>query len=96
MEFKRNDCTFTIPDRPTVRQQLAWFSAAGGRDPNDVYDRYWEGAKQLIQEWQCEAISDFKISLDEISNPTQTNIILWAGIEVWRFMNKLEDIPKNS
>lgn len=96
MEFKRDDCTFTIPDRPTVRQQLAWFGAAGGRDPSDVYDRYWEGAKQLIQTWQCDALPDYKVSLDEISNPSQASVILWAGVAVWRFMNELEDIPKNS
>lgn len=96
MKFEREECTFEIPDRPTVRQQLLYFGAAGGVDKNDAMLRYWEGAKQLIQKWDCKVMPDYKISLDDLTDTSPTQIIIWAGLEVLQFMNKLEDIPKNS
>ena len=95
MKFERDDCTFEIPDRPTVRQQLLFFGAASGLDRTDSILRYWEGAKQLIQKWECKAIPDYKISLDDMSGTDQTQIIIWAGLQVLHFMNGLDDIPKN-
>jgi len=94
MKFERENCTFTVPDRPTVRQQLAWFSAASGKDPEDTMARYWEGAKQLIESWDCE-ILNLDDDIDQLTNPSQTTVIIWAGLQVMAHMNKLEDIPKN-
>jgi hypothetical protein len=95
MQFKNDNCTFEIPDRPTVRQQLMFFGAASGVNPNDAMLRYWEGAKVLISKWESKVIPDYKISLDDMTDPTQAQIIIWAGLEVLKFMNQLEDIPKN-
>lgn len=96
MEFKNDDCTFTIPDRPTVRQQLAWFSAVSGHDQNDLMERYWDGAKALIQKWECAALPDYKVDIDTIDKPTQTAVMIWAGMQVLNFMRALEDVPKNA
>jgi len=95
MKFEREDCTFEIPDRPTVRQQLLFFGAASGVSSNDAMLRYWEGAKALIVKWESKVIPDYKISLDDMTDPTQAQLIIWAGLEVLKFMNSLEDIPKN-
>lgn len=95
MEFKRDNCTFIIPERPTVRQQMMWFSAVSGSDKTKSLERYWEGAKALIEKWESSALPDYKISLDAITDPSQTSIVIWAGIQVLDFMNGLEDIPKN-
>lgn len=97
MEFANKELgvKFTVPDRPTVRQQLAWLGAAAGRNPEDLFDRYWAGAKALIQSWECEALPDYKVELDAISNPTQTSVIVWVALEVRNHMNALEDLPKN-
>jgi len=96
MEFKRDDCTFSISDSLTVRQQLAWFSASSGRERNDSLIRYWEGAKQLIVKWDCPLMPDYKkIDLDLLTDPRQTSIIIWVGIQVMMYIDKLEEIPKN-
>jgi len=97
MDFKHEKglCSFSIPDRPTVRQQMRWFAAASGSEETESIERYWMGAQQLIQTWTCESLPDYKVSLDEISEPTQTSIMIWAGLEVLKFMNALEDVPKN-
>ena len=98
MEFASQEfgVKFTVPDRPTVRQQLAWFGAAAGRDPSDLFVRYWEGAKTLIQSWECAALPDYKVELDNISDPTQTNVIVWVAIQVRNHISAMEDLPKNS
>jgi hypothetical protein len=93
MQFKNEKCSFTIPDRPTVRQQLAYFSAGSGHSETLV--RYWEGAKALMQDWQSEILPDSSVSLDELSDPAQTSVIIWAGLEVLKHMNALEEVPKN-
>jgi hypothetical protein len=95
MEFKNEDCTFTIPDRPTVKQQLKWFGAAMGYNKEDTWIRNWEGAKQLIQTWQCDILPDYQIDLDTITDPSQREIVIFVGLETVKFMNLLEDIPKN-
>ena len=97
MEYKNEalKTTFTIPDRPNVRQQLQWFGAVTGADPSMTWVRHWEGAKVLIQSWQSDIIKDHKIDLETISDPTQRELVLWVGLEVLKVMNALEDIPKN-
>lgn len=96
MKFEREDCTFEIPDRPTVKQQLLYFGAASGVDRNDAMLRYWDGAKQMIQKWDCKHMPDYKISLDDLTDSNATQVIIWAGLEVLKHMNQLDDIPKNS
>lgn len=92
MEFTRDEYKFTIPDRPTVRQQLEYFSA-GASLPLAL--RHWEGAKTLIQSWECKLLPDYRADLDTITNPAVTSLIIQAGAEVVRFMNSLDDVPKN-
>jgi len=95
MKFERENCTFTIPDRPTVRQQLEWFSAASSQDQNDKLARWWEGAKALIETWECKVLPDLHSDIDTLSDPSQTTVIIWVGTQVLNFMNSLEDVPKN-
>lgn len=92
MEFKREDCTFTVPDRPTVREQLAYYSAAAG---SNTLLRYWIGAQALIGSWKSTILPDYKADVNTLSDPSQTTLIIWAGLEVMKFMNALDDIPKN-
>jgi len=95
VEFNRDDCKFVIPDRPTVRQQLRYFSAASGRDPSMTMERFWEGARQLIEKWECAKLPDQSVDLDALTDPSQTDLIIWAALQVKRFMDDLEDVPKN-
>lgn len=95
MEFKNEHCTFTIPDRPTVRMQMRWFGATQGRAKEDYLVRYWEAAKVLIEKWDCAAMPDYTVDLDTLTDPTQTSVCIWAGLQVFQFMNELDDVPKN-
>lgn len=95
MQFKKDGIEFHIPDRPTVRQQLAYISATTGTDPEYHLERLWNGAKALIENWQCELFK-FDVDLDTVDNPKITELMLWAAIQVRGYINKLEETPKNS
>lgn len=96
MIYEREDgkCSLEVPDRPTVRQQLNYFSTIGGTEGNYLL-RWWVGAQSLITDWKCEALPDHKTDLDKITDPTQTDVIIWAGLKVREHMNALEDLSKN-
>ena len=97
MEYKKDNVRFTLPDRPTVRQQLAYFGAVGDAKGADRFVRYWEGAKTLIVDWECAAMPEIdKIDLDSLTNPSDVLVILFAGSQTAVYMSGLEDIPKNS
>jgi len=94
-EFERDDCKFSIPARPTVRQQMGYFSATAGARGAQMLDRYWEGAKTLIQDWRSEKIKEYKLDTEKMDNPEQAELIIWASIRVKEYMDNLENIPKN-
>lgn len=97
MDFVKDKpaCKFSVPDRPTVRQQMEYFSATVGAAGSQLLSRYWEGAKALITEWECEIIPKRDNSLDEMTNPEQAELLIWASMQVKRHMDTLENIPKN-
>ncbi len=98
MEFKRKDptCKFSVPDRPTVKQQLEYFSLAVGTPDKDLMFRHWEGAQALIQSWNCKSLPDQSSDIDQLDDPDITQVIIWAGMAVRGHMNSLDVIPKNS
>ena len=99
MEFTKEkpDCTFALPDKITVRQQLAYFSASSSVDQAQFLERSWEGAKAIIipQSWKCAIMPDINADLDDLTDPAVADVILWAGMRVREHMNGLEALPKN-
>ncbi len=51
-ENEKLSATFTVPDRLTVRQWLAYMDAVGPFDA-ERYVRAWRGAMQLITSCEC-------------------------------------------
>lgn len=88
--------TCSVPDRPTVRQQLEFFAVVGDARGKERFERYWEGAKAVITDWQCPALPDIQANIDDLTNPIQARIILSVGLRVVTHMNSLEDLPPNS
>lgn len=94
-ENEKLGCSFEVPDRPNVRQQLGWFSEMSETVNQTQFERYWEAGKTLIENWQCDVLPDPSVSLDEMTNPIQTQVVIWAGLQIVGHMNRLEDIEKN-
>jgi len=89
------ECKFTVPTRPTVRQQMEYFSACAGAREEKLLTRFWEGAKVLVIDWNCEILPDYKKDTDDMDNPAQAELITWAALQVKAHMDSLENIPKN-
>ena len=112
VKVKELGLKFSVPDRPTVRQQLNYNGHIFANRLTDVFWRNWQAATALIEDWDCKAIPDFKlvydmrmaedeaeqgaVYLDEATDPTITNILIRVGNEVAVHVAGLEDMPKNS
>ena len=97
MEFvnEKPPVRFTIPDEPTVRQQLAWQAANTSLRGGDNYlERAWRAAGALIDEWECEIVAPGD-DLDEITNPKATQVIIFVVNETLAHMLALDEVPKN-
>lgn len=98
MEFhlEKPKCTFEVPDKPTVRQQLGYFSASATIDGDKFLENAWTAAKSMIiaPSWKCE-VMPLDADLDKVTDPRATEVILWAGMKVREYMNGLDQLPKN-
>lgn len=93
--------SFTLPDEPTVRQQLRWRNARmrrGFSDPGaTVYEVVWEDILPLVGEWACEiAPRPEEIDLDTATDPLIADLVTWVGLRVFTHFEKVEAVPKNS
>lgn len=88
------DAHFAIPAHPTVRQQLEYYSRYADTRREPLYLRMWHSAQPLITEWQCAALPDPKVDLDQITNAEATTVIMWVGNAVLVHMESLDALPK--
>jgi len=88
------DAHFALPAHPTVKQQLEYYSRYADTRSEPLYLRLWYSAQVLIKEWECAALPDYKVTLDQITNPEATTAIMWAGNIVMRYMSDLDTLPK--
>lgn len=96
LENEKLGVSFTLPDKPTVRQQLAYYSETGLARGTELFESFWRGALLLIGDWQCEKMPDLNADLDAITDPDASAVIIWAGTQVKLHMDRLDEVPKNS
>ena len=97
-EYKNDDLgvSFEIPDKITVRKQLAFYSAASAFSGEMQYGRYWAAAMAVIENWKSELIPDpAKLDMDDESNPSIATAIIWVSNTAIAHLNRLEAVPKN-
>lgn len=75
---------------------MAYYSEAALATKSDHVFRMWKAAAAIITTWNCEIFPDKNGSLDTVSDPSITEVLIWAGTTVKLFMNRLDDLPKNS
>ena len=89
-------CKFTVPDKPSVWQVVAYDSARLEHYGQPDLLVLWEMAKTLIQDWASEALPDFKVDLQKVEDVRAASLIEWASLEVSIWRRRLDDVPKNS
>lgn len=97
MDFNRDKpvkISFTVPDKLTVRQQMAYFSESTGMDSKGHLERLWTGARAVIENWSCD-LFELDADIDTITNPDITETMLWAAAQVRNHVNKLDEVSKN-
>lgn len=88
---------FSMPARPTVRQQMRWTSAISMGPVAAAFERVWYGMKPLITDWQCEIIANpFEFDLDESDDYRAHDIIVWAAEQASSHMASLRDVKKST
>lgn len=97
-EFKNEklNISFTLPEKITVRQQLNYFSEVAFAFGKERFEMFWLGAIAILQDWKCDlipSIGDF--NLDEATDPKVTEVVMWTGWEVKKFIDSLDSVPKN-
>ena len=92
---KKSGVRFTLPDSITVRDQLHYFGVIAESLTLDTYERYWEAAKLLIENWECKKLPNIHTNLGETNDPKITTIVLWAGTQVLTHMSELGTVSKN-
>lgn len=87
---------FSIPDAIPVRHQLLFRGGVWGRKGSDNFIRFWEGAKELVQNWECELIPDPQaLDMDQETNPRIADIVQYVGITTAGHITDLGAVPKN-
>ena len=98
VEFEQEGVRFSIPKRITVRQQSNYFGKASALVSGDEWlVKYWNAAKVLIVDWECDLVKDIKdFDIDNLYDPKITSILNFVAIKVMGHMNSLDDVEKNS
>ena len=92
---KERGVRFTLPDKITVRDQLHYYGVMAESLTLDTYERYWEAAKLLIENWECKRLPDLQTDLGETDDPKITTIVLWTRTQVLTHMGDLGAVSKN-
>lgn len=96
-ENEKMGCSFELPDKLTVRQQLAfWQRFADAGEDESTAARNWLAGKALIIDWKCEALPDIEASLDEMTSPRQASVVAWAGRTITAHVVGLDELAPNS
>jgi hypothetical protein len=85
-----------VPDEPSVLQLLKHDSARFENSYKGDLLILWDMAKELITEWESEALPDMNADLANMTDPRAARVIEWASVTVSAFRRSLDTIPKNS
>lgn len=86
--------SFSLPDKLTVRQQLAFRQRLAASD-GDLYSRYFMASVPLIEDWQCELVPVVAdVDLDTETRTSVADIVQWMANEVAIYFTDLGTVPK--
>ena len=97
MEFKNAELetTFSVPERPTVRQWLAYDSAVDMRIGLTTYERMWAGLQALVKPDDWSSPVDLHIDMETADDERAARVIKWASLTLFSFLHGLRNVEKN-
>lgn len=99
-ENERLGVKMVLPDKLTIRQNLAFRSAAAiSFGTPKLFEAYWEATVPIIEEWECELIPDpAMVNLDDADDPDgarKASIMQWTGNTAVGHIGAIGAVPKN-
>jgi hypothetical protein len=87
--------SFSLPDRLTVREQLAYRERAF-MTGDSVFERIWLGAVPLIKNWKCDHIPDpAAVDLATETSAKVARVVAYVANVAAEHVASLDDVPKN-
>jgi hypothetical protein len=87
---------FDLPEKPTVRQMLAYDSAVFVDHMGDAtLIRLWHGAVEVVQNWKCPISID--VNLDGEIDPKTLEMVKYVGLMAFSWAQGIKEavVPKN-
>ena len=84
---------YSVKDALTNRDVLRYDGAIATLRGAEMYTRMWTGALTLIDKWDAPIALDY--DLDGAFNKDAIEIIKIVGLEVFRYRQKIDELPKN-
>lgn len=91
----------TVVTQPSVREQLRYRALMAFGDNGNLsdragtYERFWQAARMLIVEWECDALPDKDADLGDVHGRKATDAIIWACNTVSAHLSRVEGVEKN-
>lgn len=97
MEYKNDalEVRMVVKDKFSVREQLAYRGRVRLVDNGDMYIDAWESGKPFITEWECPHVKP-EDDIDNLDSSKATDVISWAGMQIFVHMQTLDEIDPNS
>ena len=92
------EVAFSLPDNPTVRQQMRWKAqVAFAEDAAEVYEVMWERCFNLVEDWESDLIPEpGEVDLDTETDTRVAEAVMWVAGQIWAHMNGLDEIEKKA
>ena len=94
-ENKELGLKFEIEEVIAVPIQMGYWALIEDLGFGAKYLRYWIGARMLIKEWEFKPFPDHNGDFAELTDPAITAALMWAGNEVFEYVEGLT-APKNA
>lgn len=97
MKFENKDLkvSFKIDDVITVPVQLMYWSGIDEASGMAKYIMRWSAARILVKDWKCKVFKDPLAAFNDETDPRITAVIMWAGQEVYEYIEGLTKVPND-
>ena len=94
--FSHVKVRFALPEKPTVRQQLAFQAGQFSQLAEGGYMQNFAGALAVMTGWECAALPDpHALDIDKETSKAITDIVVFVAARTHGHFESLESVPKN-
>lgn len=88
--------SFELPDKPSALDILRYDSRRIEHQGEDALIILWECVKPLVKSWECEALPDPNMPLDQAEGLAAAQAVEFAAFRGLEWRTALDNVSKNS